>query len=353
MKRSLPVDLGLCGAAIAVLLLLHRSTMGQEPVPEPATQTFQLSASVERDVDDLLGAYWHVFADERNAIQAYQVAFGDQFTIGIERRPAIEARIPAGLVVFIGLGPGCWDPLISAKSLILQSANTFEAARRVPEPREEELVREANQLMRQAATLIQSVASCFFDARSKWIQVREESRRRGGVVVLPVILPPQPPAMPSVAPPPTRTRTPTPSPSPTPTPTCNINQEHIFEGEISPKTGAAVGFHHRFRGIDPRDGRTLVAEVIRILQQGPDGTYKAQVRLRDPATGNWVVKQDPSTFFPDQWTKKQVIDEICCAWRNATRLSDTVWVGRCGNGPEIKFFTDPYGLDIISAFPDF
>src|SRR5262249_53387786 len=70
-----------------------------------------------------------------------------------------------------------------------------------------------------------------------------------------------------------------------------INFVHIGFGEIN-RRDEAVGFHHRPNGVDP-----AAAQVV----QPPDanGVYRARVARRDPATGEWVRKKAPSTFYPD------------------------------------------------------
>src|SRR5262249_18457689 len=65
-----------------------------------------------------------------------------------------------------------------------------------------------------------------------------------------------------------------------------INFSHIELGEIN-RHGEAVGYHHRPHGVDPPDAR-----VQRVVQT-PDvnGVYRAQVALRNPATGAWLQKK--------------------------------------------------------------
>ena len=73
-----------------------------------------------------------------------------------------------------------------------------------------------------------------------------------------------------------------------------INLAHIAYGEIN-RHGEAVGYHHRPNGVDPPGAR------VRQMVQMPDGSgvYRARVALRDPASGEWIDKKAPSTFFPE------------------------------------------------------
>src|SRR5262249_56819799 len=82
-----------------------------------------------------------------------------------------------------------------------------------------------------------------------------------------------------------------------------INLAHIDYGEIN-RHGEAVGYHRRPSGVDPPGAR------VRQIVQPPDasGVYRARVALRDPATGGWIEKKGPSTFFPDAMSDDQGVD---------------------------------------------
>ena len=102
-----------------------------------------------------------------------------------------------------------------------------------------------------------------------------------------------------------------------------INLVHIDFGEIN-RHGEAVGYHHRPNGMDP-DG----ARVLQIIQS-PDasGVYRG----RDPASGAWVRKKAPSTFFPDAMPDPDVVNAILAAFHNSQRRSDGPFVGPSGRG---------------------
>jgi Bacterial EndoU nuclease len=106
-----------------------------------------------------------------------------------------------------------------------------------------------------------------------------------------------------------------------------INFVHIEYGEIN-RRGEAVGYHHRPNGDDPEGAR--VVEVV----QPPDakGVYRAQVALRDPATGAWVHKGAPSTFYPDSMTQGQVIEAILAAFKAGQFRPVGQFVGPSGHG---------------------
>lgn len=89
-----------------------------------------------------------------------------------------------------------------------------------------------------------------------------------------------------------------------------INVKHIFHGEINQR-GRAVGFHHR--GAIGHQGRARVGQIIDPLNA--QGIYRAQVEIYDPKRGRWISKGDPSTFFPDSWSRAQVLDEVRRAFK--------------------------------------
>ncbi len=110
-----------------------------------------------------------------------------------------------------------------------------------------------------------------------------------------------------------------------------INLAHIAYGEIN-RHGEAVGYHHRPNGVDPPGAR------VRQIVQPPDasGVYRARVALRDPASGEWIDKKAPSTFFPDAMSDKEVVDAVLGAFRDGRRRGDGQFVGGSGRGFAIE-----------------
>jgi hypothetical protein len=106
-----------------------------------------------------------------------------------------------------------------------------------------------------------------------------------------------------------------------------INFVHIELGEIN-RRGEAVGYHHRPNGVDPPGAR-----VVRVVQP-PDsnGVYRARVMLRDPASGTWISKKAPSTFYPDAISPDEVVDAILAAFHAGDGRRDGQFVGPSGRG---------------------
>ncbi|WP_167730541.1 EndoU domain-containing protein [Terasakiella sp. SH-1] len=117
----------------------------------------------------------------------------------------------------------------------------------------------------------------------------------------------------------------------------SINITHIFEGEIN-KKGRPVGYHARPFGRDPEH-----AEVDGIIS-GPNrvGVYTARVEIYDAKRDVWRSKAF-SSFFPDQLSKKQVVDQILFAYKGSRIDKRGKWRGRSTIGFTIEGWLCPKG----------
>lgn len=116
-------------------------------------------------------------------------------------------------------------------------------------------------------------------------------------------------------------------------PSAPIAQRHIFEGEVN-RHGRLVGFHQA--GAHPD-------RIVRILR-GPNalGVYEAEFRA--------FGRLKRSTFFPDAWTREQVLAAIREACSAAGAPRDGRLVGRTAQGMRIQMYLDGRG-GIATAFP--
>ncbi|MCI0764384.1 EndoU domain-containing protein [Bacillus sp. TL12] len=118
----------------------------------------------------------------------------------------------------------------------------------------------------------------------------------------------------------------------------NGTVEHIFHGNIN-REGAAGGYHHK-----SMMGKGGILHII----DPPDanGVYRAKVKVDNQ------VKGAPSTFFPDDWSRTQVLKAIEEAYGNARFQagSSNAYIGVTSNGMKIRMFLTP-NRKIISAFP--
>lgn len=123
--------------------------------------------------------------------------------------------------------------------------------------------------------------------------------------------------------------------------TPNVNQWHIFDGEIN-RSGKPVGFHSRPGGQDPATAR------IRSIRDAPNraGVYTASIEIKD---GNqW--KEKFSSFFPDSMSREDVLSAILNAYNNSSDPNAQPFEGPSGLGFKIQGYTSSRG-GINTAFP--
>lgn len=126
---------------------------------------------------------------------------------------------------------------------------------------------------------------------------------------------------------------------------------HVFRGEVRLARGqwTGSGWHHRFMGQDPVDRR-----VTEVLRRDVNGCYAANVEMRGP-NGQWYGKSAGSTFFPDNWTPRQVSDTIHEAFANSTVVAGTAdrprrWRGMA-NGIVVEGSYNQTGKNWNSGWP--
>lgn len=123
-----------------------------------------------------------------------------------------------------------------------------------------------------------------------------------------------------------------------------IDIAHIETGEIN-HWGEAVGYHDRPGGHDA-PGARIIAVV-----EPPDanGVYRARVALRDPRTGQWVEKWEPSTFFPDAMPPDAVAAAVLEAFHHGRIRGDGRFIGPSGRGFKIEGWYERGR--IVAAYP--
>jgi hypothetical protein len=128
-----------------------------------------------------------------------------------------------------------------------------------------------------------------------------------------------------------------------------INVKHLFHGEIN-KGGKAVGFHHA--GSIGHQGKARISSIVD--PANAVGVYRAKVEVFNEATGMWVAKASASTFFPDVWTRAQVLNEVRGAFGNqlprSPHWAPNYFEGLSPSGVRIGGYLDTFG-DINTSFP--
>lgn len=123
----------------------------------------------------------------------------------------------------------------------------------------------------------------------------------------------------------------------------SLNLTHIFEGEIN-RSGKPVGFH-----VAPKEPLGAKSRITRRMS-GPNraGVYTAMVEIYDPVERRW--KEKFSSFFPDHFSRQQVIDSILYAAANNMLPGGSRWRGPSGHGFLIEGYRYNNG-DINTAYP--
>lgn len=122
-----------------------------------------------------------------------------------------------------------------------------------------------------------------------------------------------------------------------------LNLTHIFDGEIN-RSGKPVGFH-----VAPKEEMGARSRIVRRMS-GPNkaGVYTAMVEIYDPVERRW--KEKFSSFFPDHFSRQQVIDSILYAVSNNMLPDGSRWRGPSGHGFLIEGYRYHSG-DINTAYP--
>jgi hypothetical protein len=116
--------------------------------------------------------------------------------------------------------------------------------------------------------------------------------------------------------------------------------EHVFDGEVRTHVNNAGKLFKRGVG-----GHYLKSQNIRVSEvlgkADKNGVLKARIQVRDLETGKWINKQQPSTFYPDHWSRRQVKHEVKEAFYNSKPLSKYMWQGRSPSGIDIQGYYNP------------
>ncbi len=129
--------------------------------------------------------------------------------------------------------------------------------------------------------------------------------------------------------------------------TAYIRMDHILNGEVKTlKDGTKVGSGGHYI----RDPNIKIDKVT----GAPDstGVSKGYISVRDSASGQWVNKKAETTFFPEQWSKRQTAQEIESAFKHSERVPNTeMWSGKSSSGVKIQgYYGKPDGTG-ATAWP--
>ena len=117
---------------------------------------------------------------------------------------------------------------------------------------------------------------------------------------------------------------------------------HIFHGDVDPKRGKATGWHY-----EPSGDKAKGTYILEGTRSPPDdhGVYAGNVMVEG------VKKDRRSTFFPKDWTEKQVETAIEEAYNTRkTEPTSGVYRGTLTDGLKVELRLDGKGR-IESAYP--
>lgn len=129
--------------------------------------------------------------------------------------------------------------------------------------------------------------------------------------------------------------------------------QHLYFGTL--KKGKASGVHH----IKPiLRGFVEVVEIVK--PQNKQGVWEAKIRLldgrykRNSKVKRWKEKDDPSTFFPNQWNSLTLLQECNFAFENKLNPSQKgrslKWESTTKSGIPVEIWTDE-NEEITSIYP--
>ena len=130
--------------------------------------------------------------------------------------------------------------------------------------------------------------------------------------------------------------------------TAYIRMDHILNGEVKTlKDGTKVGSGGHYI----RDSNIKIDKVTGT----PDtnGVSTGYISVRDQATGQWINKKAETTFFPEQWSKRQTAQEIESAFKNSypDPFDKNKWQGISSSGVKIQgYYGKPDGTG-ATAWP--
>ena len=115
---------------------------------------------------------------------------------------------------------------------------------------------------------------------------------------------------------------------------------HTTVGKISKQKVKGVHFYH--------PDRIKILEKISVEET--TGVYSAKIKKLNENTGQWIEKEEITTFFPDNWSIHQLFHECAYAYENKVKDSGNIYLANTPSGVQIKFVIDGNNK-IITFYP--
>ncbi|WP_347173578.1 EndoU domain-containing protein [Polaribacter uvawellassae] len=114
---------------------------------------------------------------------------------------------------------------------------------------------------------------------------------------------------------------------------------HTIVGKITRKKVSGVHFYN------PDS-----IKVLKVIQTNDLGVYSAVIEKLHPNTKQWIIKEEITNFFPDNWTINQLFHECASAYSIKKNESGNVYLSETPSGIKIKFIINEDGK-IITFYP--
>lgn len=115
---------------------------------------------------------------------------------------------------------------------------------------------------------------------------------------------------------------------------------HTMVGKISKQKVKGVHFFH--------PDKIKILEKISIEEA--TGVYYAKIKKLNENTGQWIEKEEITTFFPDNWSIHQLFHECAYAYENKIHDSGNIYYAITPSGVHIKFVMD-VNNKIVTFYP--
>ena len=100
---------------------------------------------------------------------------------------------------------------------------------------------------------------------------------------------------------------------------------HIYIGMISNKKVKGVHFYN------PEN-----IKILEIIDSNENGVYSARIEKLNKKTGDWIEKDEVTTFFPDSWSVNELFHECYYAYTNRVPDTGNVYKSTTKNGIKVK-----------------
>lgn len=107
--------------------------------------------------------------------------------------------------------------------------------------------------------------------------------------------------------------------------------EHCIKGQI--KNGKVSGVHYY------DSDRVKILKILELNKL--TGVWEAEIEFFDKKTNKWIKKDNPTTFFPKNWTMHQLFHECVYAVNNKQKKTDSenVFISQTETGINVEIIS--------------